>query len=147
MSDGRSTKRGPWYTTLYLQVIVAIALGILVGHFCPEFGIALKPLGDAFIALIKMMIGPVVFCIVVEGIASMPDLKKVGRVGIKALVYFEVLSTFALIVGLLVAHLVRPGSGLNIDPSTLDPKAVSNFTAHVKGVGIGGLLSSIIPET
>jgi Na+/H+-dicarboxylate symporter len=102
-------QRRPWYTVLYLQVLLAIGLGILVGHFFPNLGIALKPLGDGYVALIKMMIAPVVFCIVVQGIASMSDLKKVGRVGVKALVYFELVSTFALVIGILVAQFVQPG--------------------------------------
>src|SRR5580692_11767443 len=104
-----------WYTTLYFQVLVAIAIGIFLGHFSPRTAVALKPLGDAFVSLIRMMIAPVIFCIVVQGIASTHDLKKVGRVGIKALVYFEVVSTLALITGILVATLFHPGRGLNID--------------------------------
>src|SRR4249920_3491485 len=103
--------RRPWYTVLYIQVLIAIALGILIGYLYPNLGKALKPLGDGFIALIKMMIAPVIFCTVVHGIASMSDLKKVGRVGVKALVYFEVVSTVALVIGLLVGEIVQPGSG------------------------------------
>src|ERR1700693_4342903 len=97
-------ERRPWYTVLYTQVVIAIALGILVGRFFPNFGIALKPLGDSFVALIKMMIAPVIFCTVVQGIGSIGDMRKVGRVGIKALVYYEIVSTIALIAGLVVAH-------------------------------------------
>jgi aerobic C4-dicarboxylate transport protein len=140
-------QRRPWYTVLYLQVLLAIGLGILVGHFFPNLGIALKPLGDGYVALIKMMIAPVVFCIVVQGIGSMSDLKKVGRVGVKALVYFELVSTFALVVGILVAQFVQPGKGLNIDPATLDPKAVSGFIGHAKELGIIPWLEAIIPST
>jgi aerobic C4-dicarboxylate transport protein len=140
-------QRRRWYKVLYLQVLVAIALGIFVGHFFPKTGMALKPLGDGFIGLIKMMIGPVIFCTVVQGIASMTDMKKVGRVGVKALIYFEVVSTFALIVGILIAELVQPGRGLNIDPATLDPKAVSAFVGHAKEAGILARLQAIIPET
>jgi aerobic C4-dicarboxylate transport protein len=140
-------QRRPWYKVLYLQVLVAITLGIFVGHFFPKTGMALKPLGDGFIGLIKMMIGPVIFCTVVQGIASMTDMKKVGRVGVKALIYFEVVSTFALLVGILIAELVQPGRGLNIDPATLDPKAVSEFVGHAKEVGILARLQAIIPET
>ncbi len=150
MARGRKgfmPQRRPWYTVLYLQVLLAIGLGILVGHFLPDFGIALKPLGDGYIALIKMMIAPVVFCTVVQGIGSMSDLKKVGRVGVKALVYFEVASTFALVVGILVAQFVQPGKGLNIDPATLDPKAVSAFIGHAKELGIIPWLEGIIPST
>src|ERR1700688_1845808 len=113
-----------WYGILYVQVLLAIAMGVAVGFLYPTFGTALKPLGDGFIQLIKMMIAPVIFCTVVHGIASMSDLAKVGRVGLKALVYFEVVSTVALLIGLIVGEVVQPGSGFNIDPATLDPKAV-----------------------
>ena len=96
-------RRKPWYTVLYIQVLIAIALGIVIGHLYPTFGTSLKPLGDAFISLIKMMIAPVIFCTVVHGIASMSDLKKIGRVGVKTLFYFEAVSTLALAIGLLMA--------------------------------------------
>src|SRR5258707_10961598 len=115
----------PWYSVLYIQVLIAIAVGILTGHLFPQTGVALKPLGGGFIALIKMMIARVIFCTVVHGIGSMSDLKKVGRVGIKTLFYFEAVSTLALAIGLIVAKVVQPGSGFNIDPSTLDPKLVA----------------------
>ncbi len=137
----------PWYTVLYIQVIIAILIGIAVGYFFPETGKALKPLGDGFIQLIKMMIAPVIFCTVVHGIASMSDLKKVGRVGVKALVYFEAVSTLALVIGLLVGEIVRPGSGFNIDPATLDPKAVSSYVTRAKEEGIVAHLFAIIPDT
>ena len=107
-----------WYSILYIQVLIAILIGILIGHFSPKTGLALKPLGDAFVALIRMMIAPVIFCVVVQGIASMTDLNKVGRVGIKALLYFEVVSTLALIVGILFAVFFHPGAGLNINPAS-----------------------------
>jgi aerobic C4-dicarboxylate transport protein len=139
--------RRHWYSHLYLQVLVAIGLGILVGHFFPKIGVALKPLGDAFVALIRMMIGPVVFCTVVQGIGSMSDLKKVGRIGIKALVYFEVVSTLALAVGILVAHILHPGTGLNIDASNFDAKSVSTYVSHAREVGILPWLEAIIPQT
>src|SRR2546430_13724313 len=103
--------RRPWYTILYVQVLIAIAVGILIGHYFPNTGVALKPLGDGFISLIKMMIGPVIFCTVVHGIGSMRDLKKIGRIGIKTLVYFEAVSTLALGLGLLVGELLQPGRG------------------------------------
>jgi aerobic C4-dicarboxylate transport protein len=141
------TGRRPWYTVLYIQVIIAILIGIAVGYFFPGTGVALKPLGDGFIQLIKMMIAPVIFCTVVHGIASMSDLKKVGRVGVKTLVYFEVVSTLALVIGLLVGEIVRPGSGFNIDPATLDPKAVSSYVTRAKEEGIVAHLFAIIPET
>jgi aerobic C4-dicarboxylate transport protein len=136
-----------WYSILYIQVLVAIILGILIGRFFPKTGVALKPLGDGFVSLIRMMIGPIVFCIVVQGIASMGDLKKVGRVGLKALVYFEAMSTFALIAGVLVAEILRPGRGFNINPATLDPHLVSNYITRARDVGIVPFLLSIIPNT
>src|SRR6266853_6428400 len=106
-----------WYAILYVQVLIAIGLGIAVGYYFPDAGKAMKPLGDGFIALIKMMIAPVIFCTVVHGIASMSDLKKVGRVGLKALLYFKVVSTVALAIGLLVGEIVQPGSGFKIERS------------------------------
>jgi len=137
----------PWYSILYVQVIVAILFGVAVGHFFPSTGVALKPLGDAFIALIRMMIAPVIFCTVVHGIASMSDLRKVGRVGAKALFYFEVVSTVALAIGLLVGEIVQPGSGFNIDPATLDTKSVSTYVARAKDEGIVAHLMAIIPDS
>src|SRR5260370_21839501 len=116
--------RRPWYAVLYVQVLIAIAIGVLLGHFFPKTGTAMKPLGDGFIQLIKMMIAPVIFCTVVHGIASMSDLKKVGRVGVKALVYFEAVSTLARVIRLLVCAIVRPRGGVNIDPAPLGPNAV-----------------------
>jgi aerobic C4-dicarboxylate transport protein len=142
-----STSRRPWYRTLYFQVLLAILCGVLIGYFFPHAGIALKPLGDAFVALIRMMIAPVIFCVVVQGIASVGDLKKVGRVGIKALVYFEVVSTLALITGILVATLFHPGRGLNIDPAALDPKSIANFVGRAKDVGVVPFLVNIVPKT
>jgi aerobic C4-dicarboxylate transport protein len=139
--------RKPWYSILYIQVLIAILIGILIGHFSPKTGLALKPLGDAFVALIRMMIPPVIFCVVVQGIASMTDLKKVGRVGIKALVYFEVVSTLALIVGILVALILHPGAGLNINPASLDPKTAATYTSRVHETGIVPFLIAIIPRT
>jgi len=140
-------ERRPWYTVLYLQVLIAIALGVFLGHFYPETGTRMKPLGDAFINLIKMMIAPVIFCTVVHGIASMSDLKKVGRVGLKALLYFEVVSTVALAIGLLVGEIVQPGSGFNIDPASLDPKSVASYVTRAKEEGIVAHLMAIIPNT
>ncbi len=116
------TERRPWHSVLYIQVLIAIAIGIFVGHFFPQTGTALKPLGDGFIQLIKMMIAPVIFCTVVHGIASMTDLKKLGRVGVKALFYFEAVSTLALAIGLLVGKIVQPGNGFNIDPARSIPR-------------------------
>src|SRR5215813_1340702 len=137
----------PWYSVLYIQVLIAIAIGIFIGHFWPDLGKALKPLGDGFISLIKMMIGPVIFCTVVHGIGSMRDLKKVGRVGVKTLFYFESVSTVALALGLLVGELLQPGKGFNIDPATLDPSAVEGYVHRAKQEGIVAHLLAIIPDT
>jgi aerobic C4-dicarboxylate transport protein len=112
----------PWYNVLYVQVLIAILLGVLIGKFFPDLGKNLKPLGDGFIALIKMMIAPVIFCTVVHGISSMGDLKRVGRVGLKSLIYFETVSTVALAIGLLVGEVLQPGRGFNIDSATIDAK-------------------------
>src|SRR5712672_4570877 len=139
--------RRPWYTVLYVQVLIAIALGIAIGHFYPDLGKQLKPLGDGFIALIKMMIAPVIFCTVVHGIASMSDLKKVGRVGVKTLFYFEAVSTVALAIGLLIGEIVQPGSGFNIDPATLDPKAAAAYVTKAKEESIVAHLLGIIPDS
>src|SRR5467141_5187980 len=142
-----ATARQPWYSILYVQVLIAIALGILIGYFYPNLGKALKPLGDGFIALIKMMIAPVIFCTVVHGISSMGDLKRVGRVGLKALIYFEVVSTVALAIGLIVGDIVKPGQGFNIDPSALDPHAVAAYVTRAKEEGVVAHLLAIIPNT
>src|SRR6266513_3640283 len=139
--------RRPWYTILYVQVLMAIAIGIAVGYFFPKTGTALKPLGDGFISLIKMMIGPVIFCTVVHGIASRRDMAKVGRVGVKALVYFEVVSTLALAIGLIVGELAKTGAGFNNAPATLDPKAVSGYLTRAKEEGIIQHLLAILPNT
>jgi aerobic C4-dicarboxylate transport protein len=128
-------------------VLIAIALGIALGRFYPQAGVAMKPLGDGFIALIRMMIAPVIFCTVVHGIASMRDLGKVGRVGLKAVVYFEAVSTVALGVGLLIGEVVQPGAGFNIDPATIDPKSVANYVTRAKEEGIVPHLLAIIPDS
>lgn len=141
-------KRKPFYTILYVQVLAAIVAGVLLGHFAPHAAIALKPLGDLFIKLVRMVIGPVIFCTVVTGIAGMQDMKKVGRVGGKALLYFEVASTLALGIGLLAAHVIAPGNGFNVDPSTLDARAVSGYAAQAAhGDGIAGFIAHVIPDT
>ena len=137
----------PWYTILYVQVLIAIAIGILVGNFYPKLGVQLKPLGDGFIALIKMMIAPVIFCTIVHGIASMNDLKKVGRVGLKTLLYFEVVSSFALLIGLVVGEVLQPGAGFNIDPASLDTKAVATYVTRAKEDGIVAHFMGIIPDS
>ncbi len=130
---------------LYFQVLAAIILGILLGHFYPEAGAAMKPLGDGFIKLIKMVITPIIFCTVVTGIAGMQDMHKLGRVGVKALLYFEVVSTLALIIGLLVVHIIQPGVGMNVDVSTLDTKNLASYTEAAKTHGIVGFFLNIIP--
>ncbi len=137
----------PWYKVLYLQVLIAIIAGVAVGYYYPLTGAALKPLGDAFIQLIKMMIAPVIFCTIVHGIATMGDLKKVGRVGIKTLFYFEVISTLALVIGLAVGEFVQPGQGFNIDASKLDPKGVASYVTRAKEDGIVAHLLGIIPNS
>jgi aerobic C4-dicarboxylate transport protein len=133
------------YQHLYAQVLTAIVIGILLGYFNPKLGEQMQPLGQAFINLIKMMIAPIIFCTVVHGIASMSDMKKVGRVGIKALIYFEVMTTLALIIGLIVVNLWQPGAG--IDASTADPKAVQTFVAKGKEQSAIQFLMHIIPNT
>ncbi|HVF36425.1 MAG TPA: dicarboxylate/amino acid:cation symporter [Sphingomicrobium sp.] len=137
----------PWYRHLYLQVLVAILLGILVGHFAPPTGEALKPLGDGFIKLVKMIIAPVIFLTIVTGIAGMRDLARVGRVALKAFAYFLFFSTLALIVGLIVANVVRPGEGLDIDPATLDASKVADYAGKAEETSITGFLLDIIPDT
>jgi aerobic C4-dicarboxylate transport protein len=140
-------KRGPWYTVLYIQVLIAVVIGCAIGALFPKTGMALKPLGDSFVALIRMMIAPVIFCVIVQGIASMSDLKKVGTIGIKTLIYFEVVSTLALIIGIVVAVVVHPGAGLNIDAATLDPKAAAVFVGRAKETGFIPFLLAFIPRT
>ena len=135
-----------FYKVLYIQVVFAILLGVLLGHFYPTDAVAMKPFGDAFIKLIKMIIAPVIFCTVVSGIGSMSDLKKIGRVGGKALLYFEIVSTFALAIGLVVANVLKPGAGFNANPATLDTKSIDAFT-HAKGLTTTDFLMNIIPNT
>ncbi|MGY3119933.1 aerobic C4-dicarboxylate transport protein [Bradyrhizobium sp. S3.14.4] len=140
----------PLYTSLFVQVLAALVLGVILGMAVPDFAIGLKILSDAFLKLISMIVAPIVFCVVVHGIAGAGDLKKVGRVGVKALVYFEVMTTVALVVGLLLAYLFGPGHGMNIDPSTLDAKALNTYAdnAHkLSGGGIGAFLMNVIPST
>jgi aerobic C4-dicarboxylate transport protein len=138
----------PFYKVLYIQVLFAIVVGVVLGHFWPETGAAMKPLGDGFIKLIKMLIAPIIFCTVVVGIAGMEDMKKVGRVGGKALLYFEVVSTFALIIGLVVVNILKPGVGMNADVSTLDTKALNNYTSAVQTQGgLVDFLMHVIPTT
>ncbi len=139
--------RKPLYAQLYVQVLAAIAVGILLGHFYPQTGEAMKPLGDAFIKLVKMIIAPVIFLTIVTGIAGMSDLKKVGRVAGKAMLYFLTFSTLALIIGLIVGNVIQPGAGLNIDPASLDGKAVADYAVKAHEQTITGFLQNIIPTT
>ncbi|WP_242340796.1 MULTISPECIES: dicarboxylate/amino acid:cation symporter [Anaeromyxobacter] len=132
--------------SLYLQVLVAVALGALVGHLAPATGASMKPLGDAFIKLVKMLIAPIVFATVVTGIAKMGDLRKVGRVGLKGLLYFEGLTTVALAIGLVVARFVQPGAGMDVNPATLDAKAVATYTAGAQQHGTIDFIMNVIPK-
>jgi len=135
------------YKSLYFQVLTAIAIGVILGVLYPQLASQMKPLGDGFIKLIKMMIGPIIFCTVVLGIAGMEDMKKVGKTGGYALLYFELMSTIALIVGLVIINLVRPGSGMNVDPTTLDTKAVAAYAEPGKLQGTTDFILNIIPTT
>jgi aerobic C4-dicarboxylate transport protein len=141
------SRRKPWYSILYVQVIIAIVIGVLLGYYFPNTAKEMKPLGDGFIALIKMMIAPVIFCTVVHGIGSIGDLKKVGRIGVKTLFYFEAVSTLALAIGLIVGEIVTPGRGFDIDPTALDPKQVASYVTRAKEEGIIGHLLAIIPNS
>lgn len=139
--------RKPFYAILYVQVLFAIALGILLGHLDAKLAVDMKPLGDGFIKLIKMLIGPIVFCTVVSGIAGMQDIKKVGRIGCKALLYFELVSTFALFIGMAVGNWLRPGDGFNVNPATLDAKAVTDYVGKAKSMTPTDFFLNIIPNT
>jgi aerobic C4-dicarboxylate transport protein len=140
-------RRKPFYTSLSSQVLVAIAIAIVLGYWSPAKAIAMKPLGDGFIRLITMIITLVIFCTVVTGIAGMEDMKKVGRVGGKALLYFEIVSTLALLIGMIIGNVVRPGSGFNINPATLDAKAVADYAGQAKAQSISDFLLHVIPNT
>jgi len=148
VAKAESMRKGQaWYTILYVQVLIAVLIGCGIGGFFPKAGMALKPLGDAFVSLIRMMIAPVIFCVIVQGIASMSDLKKLGTLGVKTLIYFEVVSTLALVIGIVVAVVFHPGSGLNIDAATLDPKAAAVFVGRAKETGFIPFLLGFIPKT
>jgi aerobic C4-dicarboxylate transport protein len=131
---------------LYVQVLIAIVIGVLIGHFYPSFAVDLKPLGDAFIKLVKMMIAPVIFCTIVTGISGMQDTKKVGRVGLKAILYFEIVTSLALLIGLVVINILKPGVGMNINPASLDTKAVEGFISEGKNRTFTDFILHIIPE-
>ena len=136
----------PIYKSLYAQVITAIVIGILLGHFQPTLGEAMKPLGDGFIKLIKMIIAPIIFCTVVVGIAGMEDMKKVGKTGGLALLYFEIVSSVALIVGLVIVNLVQPGAGMNVDAASLDTKGIAAYTGPGKMTGTVEEISNVFEE-
>jgi aerobic C4-dicarboxylate transport protein len=146
-SKSSAQNKKPWYTSMSLQVLVTVGLAVVLGYVNPPLAVAMKPLGDAFIRLITMIITLIIFCTVVTGIAGMEDLKKVGRVGGKALLYFEIVSTLALLIGLLVGNVVHPGSGFNVDPATLDPKAVAEYAGQAKAQNVTEFLMHIIPNT
>lgn len=148
MAGVKATK--PFYTSLFFQVVVGLLVGIALGMAVPEFAQGLKVFSDAFLKLISMIVAPIVFCVVVHGIAGTGDLKKVGRVGVKALVYFEVMTTVALVLGIVLAFVVGPGHGMNINTASLDPKALAGYqdnAKHLQGAGIGAFLINIIPTT
>ena len=131
---------------IYIQVLLAITIGILLGCYYPGFAVQLKPLGDGFIKLIKMMIAPIIFCTIVTGIAGMQNTKKVGRVGLKAILYFEVVTTLALIIGLIVINVLKPGVGMNVDVASLDTKAVENYITESKNQSVTDFLLHVIPD-
>jgi aerobic C4-dicarboxylate transport protein len=141
------TKGKPIYKSLYAQVLFAVIVGVLLGHFYPQMGTDMKPLGDGFIKLIKMIIAPIIFCTVVVGIAGMEDMKKVGKTGGLALLYFEVVSTVALIIGLVVVNMLQPGAGMHIDPTTLDTKSIAAYTEPGKMKGTVDFLLGVIPSS
>lgn len=137
----------PWWRQLYVQVLIAIAIGITLGHFSPEMGQSLKPLGDGFIKLVKMIIAPVIFLTVLLGIAKMGDIKRVGKIGLKSIIYFEILTTIALILGLFVANFFAPGVGMNIDPAALDATSVAQYSSAAQGQTTTAFILNIIPPS
>jgi aerobic C4-dicarboxylate transport protein len=140
-------QKKPLYQSLYVQVLTAIIIGVLLGHFYPSLGAEMKPLGDGFIKLIKMIIAPIIFCTVVIGIAGMEDMKQVGKTGGLALLYFEIVSTIALIVGLIIVNLVQPGSGMHVDPNSLDTKGIAAYTGPGKMQSTTDFLLNVIPTS
>src|SRR3954454_1874553 len=144
-STGPSHK--PFWTHLYFQVLTAIAIGVLLGYFYPSLAIEMKPLGDAFVKLIKMMIAPIIFTTVVVGIAKMGDMKEVGRVGLKALIYFELLTGLALVIGLVVVNVFQPGAGINADPKSIDTRTIQTYTQGAQELHGTDFLLNIIPTT
>src|SRR4051812_13883061 len=149
LSSGPDSKnaRQPFYKVLYFQVLFAIVIGVIIGSVWPDVGASLKPLGDGFIKLIKMVIAPIIFLSVVTGIAGIGDMKKLGRVGLKALLYFEVVTTLALLIGLVVVKIVQPGAGMNVNPATLDATSIQQYASQSKELHAVDFLLNIIPET
>jgi aerobic C4-dicarboxylate transport protein len=143
----QTAARRPLYKSLYVQVLVAIAIGVALGFFYPDTGAAMKPLGDGFIKLIKMIIAPIIFCTVVVGIAGMEDMKKVGKVGGFAILYFEIVSTIALLVGLVIVNVIQPGAGMNVDAASLDSKSVAAYTGPGKMTSTTDFLLNVIPTS
>ena len=142
-----SPKKLPIYRSLYVQVLTAVVLGVLLGHFYPALGEQMKPLGDGFVKLIKMIIAPIIFCTVVVGIAGMEDMKKVGKTGGLALLYFEIVSTIALIIGLVVVNIMKPGAGMNVDPASLNMSSIAAYTGPGKMASTPEFLMNIIPTS
>ncbi|MBC2667130.1 dicarboxylate/amino acid:cation symporter [Novosphingobium flavum] len=147
IDEGAPPRARRWYRTLYAQVLIALTLGVLLGHFAPATGEALKPLGDGFIKLVKMVIAPVIFLTIVTGVGAMRDLGHLGRITLKAFAYFLFFSSLALLVGMAVANIVRPGAGLNVDPASLDAGKVANFAEKAHESSVTGFLGAIIPDT
>jgi aerobic C4-dicarboxylate transport protein len=143
----KASQRKPWYRVLYIQVLIAVFIGILIGWFFPDTGKALKPLGDGFVKLVKMIIAPIIFCTVVHGIASMSDMKRLGRIGLKAIIYFELVSTLALFIGLIVVNVMQPGAGFNIDPATLDSKVGKTYAEQAHSLNATEFLLNVIPTS
>ena len=140
-------KKKRLYQSLFFQILIAVVAGVLIGHFWPNIGAELRPLGDGFIRLIKMIIAPLIFLVIVTGIAAVGDVKSVGRVGVKALVYFTAATGFALVFGLVMANLVQPGKGLNIDPATMSEDALAEKTGGAHPEGASNFLLSVIPDS
>jgi aerobic C4-dicarboxylate transport protein len=136
-----------WWKELWVQVLIAMAIGILLGGVRPDLGAQMQPLGDAFIKAIRMLIAPIIFCTVVHGIAHMADMARVGRVALKALIYFEVMTTIALVIGLVAVNLLKPGAGMNIDPASINTTAIEPYVKQTAAVGFVPFLMNIIPST
>ena len=136
-----------FFGQLYVQVLIGASLGVLVGYLAPSIGVAAKPLGDAFVKLLKMIAAPIIFTTVVVGIARTEDIKSVGRIGVKAILYFEVATTAALLIGLVVGNVIQPGAGMNVDPHSLDAGSLAGFTRTAQEHGLVPFLLNLIPET